>query len=78
MTYAGKPVTVTAVSGTSYVEQASAVELTGTNLDLVASVTFAGAKASFKKPAKGVSDKLTVTIPKGAAVTDGELVVTTK
>ncbi len=78
VTYAGKPVTITAVSGTSYVEQNSAVELTGTNLDLVSAVTYDGVKASFKKPAKGVSDKLTVTIPKGAAVADGDLVITTK
>lgn len=78
VTYHGKPVTVTAVSGTSYVEQPSVVELTGTNLDLVTSVTYAGVKASFKKPAKGVSDKLTVTVPKGEATTDGALVVTTK
>ena len=78
VTYAGKPVTVTAVSGTSYVEQNSTVELTGTNLDLVATVTYDGAKAAFKKPAKGTTDKLTVTIPKGEAVTGGDLVVTTK
>jgi hypothetical protein len=78
VTYAGKPVTVTAATGTAYVEQNSAVELTGTNLDLVATVTYNGVKASFKKPAKGVSDKLTVTIPKGEAVVDGDLVVTTK
>ncbi|HEY1117170.1 MAG TPA: IPT/TIG domain-containing protein [Acidimicrobiales bacterium] len=78
VTYHGKPVTVTGATGTSYVEQASAVELTGTNLDLVTSVTYDGVKASFKKPAKGTTDKLTVTIPKGEAKADGALVVTTK
>lgn len=78
VTYYGKPVSMTGFTGTSYVEQPSAIELTGTNLDLVASVTYDGAKASFKKPAKGVTDKLTVTVPKGEAVEDGDLVLSTK
>lgn len=77
VTYTGKPVTITGVTGTSYKEQASALEVAGTNLDLVTGVTYNGVKAGFKVT-KGVSNKLAVTIPAGDVVTDGDLVVTTK
>lgn len=77
VTYHGKPVTLTAVSRASvFKEQATSVELTGTNLDLAAKVTYNGAPVAFKK---GVdATKLIVTIPVGGVVSGGDIVVTTK
>ena len=57
-------------------EAPTTVTLTGSNLNLVTGVTYNKEKASFVKPTTGT--KLVVTVPKGAAVTDGALVVSTK
>lgn len=78
VTYEGKKPTIGTVTGTSYVEVASTLEITGgTNLDLVTGVTYDGVKAAFKVT-KDDATKLSVTVPAGAAKTGGDLVVTTK
>jgi hypothetical protein len=77
VTYSATKPTISATSVDEVlVEAPTAVTLTGTNLDLVVSATFNGEKATFAKTTD--KTKLTVTVPKGAAVSDKDLVVTTK
>lgn len=78
VTYSATKPTITATSVDEVlVEAPTAVTLTGTNLDLVVSATFNGTeKVTFAKTTD--KTKLTVTIPKGVAVTAKDLVVTTK
>ena len=78
VTYSATKPTITGVSTEEVlVEAPTAVTLTGDNLNLVTSVTFNGTeKVTFAKTTD--KTKLTVTVPKGTAVADKELVVTTK
>lgn len=74
--YQPTAIAVTAASGDALVEANTDIVLTGTNLDKVTAATYGGAKVTFKKTTDAT--KLTVTIPKGVAVADGELTLTTK
>ncbi|WP_243056424.1 IPT/TIG domain-containing protein [Nocardioides sp. SR21] len=74
--YVPAQIAVTAASSGALVEANTNIELTGTNLDKVTSATYGGAKVTFKKTTDAT--KLTVTIPKGAALEDGKLTLTTK
>ncbi|GAA4377276.1 IPT/TIG domain-containing protein [Nocardioides caricicola] len=74
---ATKPAISAASVSEVLVEAPTAVTLTGSNLDLVVSATFNDTeKVTFAKTTD--KTKLTVTIPKGTAVADKDLVVTTK
>lgn len=81
VTYTAVKPTLVATGADDYVvvEGPTAVKLTGTNLQHVASVTYAGAKATFTK-ANLAGTEFVVTVPAGDAVSkaNGKLVVTTK
>lgn len=76
VTYTATAPTVTADDGDAIAQLPTKVTLTGTHLDLVTGVTFDGVKAAFAR--SKVATSLTVTVPKGAAVTGADLVVSTK